>query len=152
VLAAVVVARGESGLEPVIPRDGACAGRLAKRWDNGGVSTVNPDDSIDNEQQVAPAAEVVASEQVDALVRRSPRYLRFLLVGAVAGIIVALILTVAFPENDQFSVGQVFGFLILLFGVIGMTIGAVVALVLDRMLAKRARSATAEHTITRSAE
>ena len=113
---------------------------------------MNPDDSIDNEQQVAPAAEVVASEQVDAVVRRSPRYLRFLLVGAVAGIIVALILTVAFPENDQFSVGQVFGFLLLLFGVIGMTIGAVVALVLDRMLAKRAQSATAEHTITRSAE
>ncbi|KQO97859.1 hypothetical protein ASF30_15415 [Leifsonia sp. Leaf264] len=82
----------------------------------------------------------------EAVVRRSPRYLRFLLTGAVVGILVALVLTVTFPANDEFSSGQVFGFLLLLCGIIGMTLGAVVALILDRTLAKRARTEAVEHT------
>ncbi|MET0724950.1 MAG: hypothetical protein ABWY36_01275 [Leifsonia sp.] len=122
------------------------------------MSTVNPDDRADAESTAVPAVpviprdEIVETEQVDAVVRRSPRYLRFMAVGAAAGILVALILTVAFPANAEFSSGQVFGFLLLLCGTVGLTIGAVVALVLDRMLAKRARRVTAEHSVTHPAD
>lgn len=97
----------------------------------------------------APAADDAAVVEItrgEAVVRRSPRYLRFLLTGAVVGILVALVLTVTFPANDEFSSGQVFGFLLLLCGIIGMTLGAVVALILDRTLAKRARTEAVEHT------
>ena len=75
--------------------------------------------------------------------------------GAVVGAIVALILTFAFngqpasPELGlQFDKGQVFGFLLLLCGVIGAALGAVVALLIDRATARRAKSVVAEHSST----
>ncbi|KQX08576.1 hypothetical protein ASC59_11700 [Leifsonia sp. Root1293] len=91
----------------------------------------------------AATVEIVRGE---AVVRRSPRYLRFLLAGAIVGILVALILTVTFPANPEFSIGQVFGFLLLLCGVIGLALGAVIALVFDRVLSKRAHTEQVEHT------
>ncbi|GAA1061644.1 hypothetical protein [Agromyces bracchium] len=81
-------------------------------------------------------------------VRRSPRYGSFLLLGAALGVLVALILTFAFPENDQFDRGQVFGFLLLWCGAGGLALGGVVALVIDRVLAKRRGTAVAEHEST----
>lgn len=85
-------------------------------------------------------------------VRRAPRYGRFLTLGGILGAIVALILTVAFPDNPEFDKGQVFGFLLLACGAIGVALGALVALLLDRSLAKRAGSAVAEHESTHFAE
>lgn len=81
-------------------------------------------------------------------VRRSPRYPRFLALGAVVGVIAALILTVAFPDNDEFDKGQVFGFLMLACGTVGVALGALVALVIDRALGRRAASVTMEHSST----
>ncbi len=89
-----------------------------------------------------PVETVVAHESVS--VRRSPRYMRFLVVGASIGIVVALILTVAFPANADFDRGQVFGFLLLFFGVIGLGLGAVVALILDRRAARRSVTLVAD--------
>ena len=114
------------------------------------MSLENPSDRPSSEPDgvtdAADDAAVVEIERGEAVVRRSPRYLRFLLSGAIVGIVVALILTVTFPANDEFSIGQVFGFLLLLCGVIGMTLGAVVALVFDRVLAKRSHTEQVEHT------
>ncbi|WP_229275989.1 hypothetical protein [Agromyces kandeliae] len=81
-------------------------------------------------------------------VRRSPRYGSFLLLGAALGVLVALILTFAFPENDQFDRGQVFGFLLLWCGAGGLALGGVAALVIDRVLSKRRGTAVAEHEST----
>ncbi|MGR0218336.1 hypothetical protein [Agromyces sp. ZXT2-6] len=81
-------------------------------------------------------------------VRRAPRYPAFILAGVALGVLVALVLTFAFPENAEFDRGQVFGFLLLWAGAIGATLGGVVALVVDRMLAKRRREAMAEHEAT----
>jgi hypothetical protein len=77
-------------------------------------------------------------------IRRSPRYLRFMGVGAVLGVIAALILTIAFPAVAQFSPTQVFGFLGLFLVVIGGALGAVVALLLDRAGSRRAKPALLE--------
>ena len=88
-------------------------------------------------------------------VRRAPRYGRFILLGVILGAIVALILTFAFTgepvegELVQFDKGQVFGFLLLLCGTIGAALGAVVALLIDRSSARRARSVAVEHESTR---
>ncbi|WP_254431212.1 hypothetical protein [Agromyces sp. Marseille-P2726] len=87
-------------------------------------------------------------------VRRAPRYGRFILLGVIVGAIVALILTFAFTgqpvegELVQFDKGQVFGFLLLVCGTIGAALGAVVALLIDRSSARRARSVAVEHEST----
>lgn len=81
-------------------------------------------------------------------VRRAPRYPAFILAGLAAGVLVALVLTFAFPENAEYDRGQVFGFLLLWAGAIGAAVGGVVALLVDRALEKRRREAVAEHEAT----
>jgi len=88
-------------------------------------------------------------------VRRAPRYGRFITLGALVGALVALVLTFAFsgqpadPELELgFDRGQVFGFLLLLCATIGAALGAVVALLIDRGSAKRAKSVLVVHEST----
>lgn len=102
------------------------------------------------------ADEHVASEVTSdtVMVRRAPRYGRFITLGALVGAVVALILTFAFsgqpPEGQlvQFDKGQVFGFLLLFCGVVGAGLGAIVALIIDRAFARRSTAAIAEHEST----
>ncbi|WP_174775136.1 hypothetical protein [Cryobacterium glucosi] len=84
--------------------------------------------------QPAPGAAVpeVLVGQAAATVRRSPRYLNFMIVGAVLGAVTALILTVGFPQTAEFGLLQVFGFLLLVGVVVGLALGALVAIVIDR--------------------
>ena len=85
---------------------------------------------------VEPTETVVSEDTV--LVRRSPRYLNFMIVGAVAGALLAFLLTVIFPQNDEFDPAQVFGFLLLGGVTIGIAISSVVAMVLDRIVGRSA--------------
>jgi uncharacterized membrane protein YdjX (TVP38/TMEM64 family) len=87
--------------------------------------------------------------------RRAPRYGRFITLGVVVGAVVALILTFAFSgqptiegELLEFDRGQVFGFLLLICATVGAALGAVVALIIDRSTARRARSVTVVHEST----
>jgi hypothetical protein len=96
------------------------------------------------------AEETVTSAQVR--VRRSPRYFRFMIAGAVLFAIVALILTYSFPENPTYDRGSVFGFLLAICATIGVALGAVVALVLDRATARRARTVQADRIDVRVPE
>lgn len=70
-------------------------------------------------------------------VRRSPRYFNFMILGALIGAITALVLTVVFPENAEFGATQVFGFLLLAFVALGVTLGGVVAIIIDRVVSRR---------------
>lgn len=88
-----------------------------------------------------------------AMVRRSPRYGIFLVLGAALGIVAALVLTFAFDGSAQkspstqaqYSLTQVFGFLCLVAIPVGMALMAVVALLLDRRFARRAREVQVDH-------
>ena len=88
-----------------------------------------------------------------ARVRRSPRYAIFCVAGAALGILAALILTFAFDGTAEasastsvtYSTSQVFGFLSLVCIPIGLAVGAVVALLLDRSLARRTREVRIDH-------
>ncbi|WP_395245348.1 hypothetical protein ACGGZK_05955 [Agromyces sp. MMS24-K17] len=85
-------------------------------------------------------------------VRRSPRYGSFMLAGGVLGAVIALILTFAFPENEQFDRGQVFGFLLIALGAIGVGFAALIALALDRAFSRHPTSAIAEHEATHTVD
>lgn len=86
------------------------------------------------------------SEQ-EVVIRRSPRFLRFFVVGIILGIIIAMILTFAFPPSGEFTQLQVFGFLALICGIVGGTLGLVFALMLDRLWSQRTITTLAEHEV-----
>lgn len=87
----------------------------------------------------------------EARVRRVPKYGVFLVLGGALGIIAALILTYAFDGSAEpsdigvtYSRGQVFGFLTLYCVAIGVAVGAVVALILDKVVGRKTRTVTVE--------
>lgn len=82
--------------------------------------------------------------QAQVVVRRSPRYNHFMLFGAILGAVVALILTFAFPPNGTYDRGQVFGYLLLVGVALGVGLGALVALILDRVVGRRGKSVIAD--------
>jgi len=78
-------------------------------------------------------------ENTRVRIRRVPKFSVFLVVGGVLGVVVAFILTASFPIDKSIGFGPIFGYFAL-FGVIGgILVGAVVALVLERVLSRRAR-------------
>ncbi len=81
-------------------------------------------------------------------VRRSPRILNFLLTGGLLGGVVAGILTFAFPGNDEYPPSQVLGFLLVLGVTVGIAVGALVAVILDRALQRRSREVDAVREVT----
>ena len=88
--------------------------------------------------------ETVTTEQV--VVRRSPKFLTFMIVGIIFGIIAALILTFAFPNNSEFTLTQIFGFMMLITGTIGGTLGLIFALIADRYYSRHVKTVTAQKT------
>jgi hypothetical protein len=89
---------------------------------------------------VTSGRETIASVSV----RRAPRYYRFMLVGLILGIVITLILTFGFPEQDDFNRLQVFGFVGIFVVALCVGLGALIAILLDRSSRKRARTVSAE--------
>ena len=77
-------------------------------------------------------------------IRRAPKIAVFLILGAAVGLLVTLILTSLFPSDP--AVGFVASFAYFcLYGIpAGVVLGALVALVLDAIATRRARTVTAE--------
>lgn len=104
-------------------------------------------------------AEQITERVESARVRRVPKYSVFLLLGAAAGIIVALALTFGIPDDGvststglQYSAGQVFGFIALGAIPIGMAVAGLVALVLDRAARRRSREVRIVHEHVRTVD
>lgn len=79
-----------------------------------------------------------ALEHRELVVRRAPKVQVFLLGGALLGVIVALVVALVGQENPEFTFGSVFGYFVVLFGIIGVGVGGLVWLALDRRSRKRA--------------
>ena len=88
--------------------------------------------------------ETLEDADEEIVIRRSPRYLNFILLGALLGAIVAFVLTLVFPENPDYSRIQVFGFLLLVCGVIGIALLSLVAILLERTVGRREMRARAD--------
>ncbi|MBN6191029.1 hypothetical protein JQN58_29645 [Aneurinibacillus sp. BA2021] len=97
------------------------------RWDNGDMA---PQDS---------------HQTVEATVRRVPRYGVLMGIGVVLGVVVAGVLTMmgSYDESQALDVvyppGQVFGFLLLWTVPIGLALGGVAGLVLERVARRHDR-------------
>ncbi|QYF72883.1 hypothetical protein [Cryobacterium sp. PAMC25264] len=91
---------------------------------------------------VEPTETVVSEETL--VVRRSPRYISFMIVGAVAGAVLALLLTVIFPQNAEFDPAQVFGFLLLAGVAVGVALSCLVAIVLERFVGRSVTTVVAD--------
>ena len=106
-------------------------------------ASVQPEPPQPGAAQPGPAQTTVETE---VTVRRIPRYSRFLIIGAGLGAVATFILTASFPSDPKVGFGALFGYF-LLFGVpAGAVIGAVVAILLDIGLTRRARTGLAERT------
>lgn len=74
------------------------------------------------------------------VVRRSPRYVRFIVVGAAVAILATLILTFVFPEQPNYSRAQVFGFVGIILVTVFVGVAAAIAVAVDRVSSRRART------------
>ncbi|MCW4385516.1 potassium transporter Trk [Salinibacterium sp. SYSU T00001] len=77
-------------------------------------------------------------------IRRAPKVPVFLLLGALVGLLTALVLTAAFPVDPLVGFGATFGYLCIYFIPAGLVLGALVALILDAASKRRARDVTME--------
>ena len=92
----------------------------------------------------ATTAREEVADRDEVTVRRAPKVPVFLAVGALAGLVVAFVVTAAFPFQVGESAGSTFGYTALWGVVLGMLVGGVVAIVLDRRASARARRFSAE--------
>ena len=92
----------------------------------------------------APAEREEVVEHDEVTVRRAPKVPVFLAVGALAGLVVAFAVTAAFPFQVGESSGSTFGYMALWGVVVGMLVGGVVAIVLDRRASSRSRRLAVE--------
>lgn len=104
---------------------------------------------MNSEQPPTPAAAGPAPRgRREVVVRRAPKFVPFMAAGTVLGVVVAAVTALAGPESAEFNRGAVFGFFAVLFGLAGLLVGAVAALVLDRVGVRRAEHLFAEETGT----
>ena len=79
---------------------------------------------------------------------RSPRYGRFLLTGALLGLLVAFVVAQLAPATSQYTRTDVFRYLGFLAMLVGGLLGGVVAVLLDRGSGSGTRSGTGSGTGT----
>lgn len=75
-------------------------------------------------------------------VRRSPKYLTFMITGAVIGVIVAGVIGLTIPEQQR-TAEPVVTYLIAYIGGIGVVLGIVAALIVDRIGLAKAKTVEA---------
>ncbi|MHC6591928.1 hypothetical protein [Arthrobacter sp. C152] len=84
------------------------------------------------------------AERRELTVRRAPKYVPFMVLGALVGVVAAAVVAYALPGDASFDPGAVFGFFMVMFAAAGAILGAVLALVLDRRSLKRQQRAVVE--------
>ncbi|UKA58329.1 hypothetical protein [Arthrobacter sp. FW306-2-2C-D06B] len=90
------------------------------------------------------AAHNGAPERRGITVRRAPKFVPFMGLGAVLGIVVAAFVAYGIPGDESFDTGAVFGFFLVSFAAGGVLLGAIAALVLDQVSVRRSRRAVVE--------
>lgn len=79
-------------------------------------------------------------------IRTAPSYPAFIALGVVLGLVVAFLVTLFGPESESYTFGAVLGVMAVIFGGLGAAVGAIVAIIIDRVGVKRAKIARAVPT------
>ena len=82
--------------------------------------------------------------ETEVTIRRAPKIGVFLILGGAVGSIATLVLTMLQPADKNVGYPALFGYFLLYGLPAGVVLGAVVALILDRISRSRARTATAQ--------
>ena len=98
--------------------------------------------AVDGPAVDAPEVDDRAHDEVS--VRRAPKISVFLIVGAMAGVVVSLIVTSLFPFDEGEGIASTYGYFALWGLTFGGAIGATVAIVADRSSIRRAKRVRAE--------
>lgn len=120
--------------------------RPAKTCENGEVSnTPEAPEPAASEQDAPEPVVTVTEEKVEVI--RSVRFGRIIVGGAVLGAAVAALVTLSFPVVSQdYTMGQVVGFMSLIGAGIGLGVGGALSLILARVAARRYGTAVAKHS------
>lgn len=95
--------------------------------------------------QAAPESPVAGgSAYREVTVRRAPKIVPFMVLGAVLGFLVALVLAYTGPVDPTLTRGSVLGFFTVAFAVPGLLLAALLVLVIDRRSIRKAERARAE--------
>lgn len=101
-------------------------------------------------QPVEPTSDAPAAmpetgpERRQLTVRLAPKFVPFMIAGAVVAAIVAGILTAFSPSTQEYATMSVFGFFFVMLLVPGVGVGCIVALVIDRLSVRSAKTAIVE--------
>ncbi|WP_258069892.1 hypothetical protein [Arthrobacter sp. SX1312] len=82
----------------------------------------------------------------EVTVRRAPKFVPFMAVGAILGFLAALVLAYTGPEDPTLTRESVLGFFTVAFALPGLLLAALLVLVIDRRSIRRAERARAERT------
>jgi len=105
----------------------------------GGMTSA-PDGPADDPAATPMRPDPDALEHRDLVVRRAPKVQVFLLGGAALGVLAALVVALTGRQNPEFTFGSVFGYFVVVFGIIGVGVAGLVWLFLDRRSRKHART------------
>ena len=83
-------------------------------------------------------------ERREITVRRAPRFVPFLALGAVLGFIAALVVAYTGPEDPNYTREATLGFFTIMFAIAGVGLGALLALLLDWISVRKTRRAVVE--------
>jgi hypothetical protein len=99
--------------------------------------------SAGTDPQREPAPGTVP-ERREVTVRRAPKYVPFLILGGLVGVGVAAVIAYTLPGDASYDNSSVFGFFMVLCAAGGVILGALAALILDRISVRRAERAVVE--------
>ncbi|MHA7217714.1 hypothetical protein ACX80L_02365 [Arthrobacter sp. MDT1-48-3] len=91
-----------------------------------------------------PAPDAPAVREVT--VRRAPKFIPFMAIGAILGFLAALVVAYTGPADPTLTRESVLGFFTVAFALPGLLLAALVVLVVDRRSVRRAERARAERT------
>lgn len=138
--AAIPEGRNESPAEPIVAADPVAESA------NAASETAEPGAEADAE----PEPVVVKLERRVEL-ERSVRYGRILITFALAGAILAAMITLMFPVEQEatYTMSQVVGIMLVIGGVAGLALGAILSLILTRVAKRQTGTGVAIQTDVR---